>query len=73
MYDYIHNKKRNRLEAARAEKLVYVFSNLSFLKRAQDHDYEEQCWGWEEVDDVEEELQSPYSSLSVLPGTVIGT
>ena len=31
--NYIHNKQRIRLEAATAEKLVYVFSNLRFLKR----------------------------------------
>jgi hypothetical protein len=53
-YDYIHNKKRNRLEAARAEKLVYVFSNLRSLKRAQQIDFEEQCWSWEEEEEADE-------------------
>lgn len=47
-YDYIHNKKRNRLEAARAENLVYIFSNRRLLRRTQGLDYEEQCWSWEE-------------------------
>ena len=47
-YDYIHNKKRNRLDPSRAEKLVYVFSNLRFLKRAHRMNWEEQCWSWEE-------------------------
>lgn len=57
-YDYIHNKKRNRLEAARAEKLVYVFSNLRFLKRAQRIEFEEQCWSWEEEDQPEEAVEA---------------
>jgi hypothetical protein len=46
--------RRNRLEAARAEKLVYVFSNLRFLRRAQQVDFEEQCWSWEDEDQPEE-------------------
>jgi hypothetical protein len=51
-YDYIHNKKRNRLEATRAEKLVYVFSMHS--KHAQQIDYQEQCWSWKDEDQPEE-------------------
>ena len=39
-YDYIHNKKRNRLEAQRAEKLVYIFSNLRLLKKLRNVSYE---------------------------------
>ena len=34
-YGYIHNKKRNRLAAPRAEKLVFTLSNVRFLKRVQ--------------------------------------
>ena len=45
-YDYIHNKKRNRLTADRAEKLVNVFSNLRFLKFIQRVGFEEQVWSW---------------------------
>ena len=47
-YDYIHNKKRNRLEAQHAEKLVYIFSNLRLLKKLQSVSYQEDCWSWEE-------------------------
>ena len=53
-YDYIHNKKRNRLAAARAEKLVFVFSNLRMLRKLAQLDYEEQCWSWEDEEDAQE-------------------
>lgn len=49
-YGYIHNKKRNRLDPTRAEKLVSVFSNLRFLRRIQRVGFEEQVWSWEEED-----------------------
>ena len=49
-YDYIHSKKRNKLAPARAEKLVYVFSNLRLLKKVEGLEYEEQCWEWDESD-----------------------
>ncbi len=53
-YGYIHNKKRNRLAAPRAEKLVFTFSNLRFLKRVQKVGFEEQCWSWDEPEEEEE-------------------
>ena len=56
-YGYIHNKKRNRLAACRAEKLVFTFSNLRFLKRVQKVGFEEQCWSWDEPEEEEEEVQ----------------
>ena len=58
-YGYIHNKLRNRLDPQRAEKLVYVFSNLRFLKKAQRIDWEEQCWSWEEEEQPEEAVEAP--------------
>jgi hypothetical protein len=53
-YNYIHNKKRNRLQAGRAEALMYIFSNRRLLTRTQGMDYEEQCWSWEEEEDGDE-------------------
>ena len=53
-YDYIHNKKRNRLGAAKAKQLVFVFSNRRLLKKVQAIDYEEQCWSWAEEEEEEE-------------------
>ena len=32
-YDWIHNKKRNRLTPARAEKLVYVCQNNNAIRK----------------------------------------
>lgn len=34
-YDFVHSKKRNRLEADRAEDLVYVFTNKRLHRKAQ--------------------------------------
>ena len=32
-YDWIHNKKRNMLTPARAEKLVYVYQNNNAIRK----------------------------------------
>ena len=32
---FIHSRRRNRLDPARAESLVYVFSNLSLAEQLQ--------------------------------------
>lgn len=56
-YGYIHNKSRNRLTAGRAEKLVFTFSNLRFLKRLLRIGFEEECWSWEEPEEEEEEQE----------------
>jgi len=40
-YDFIHNRKRNRLTEARARDLVYVRSNLKLLQKLQSLDYQE--------------------------------
>lgn len=42
-YDYSYTKRMNQLEAARAEKVVYVSSNLHFLRVHSKSDLEEQC------------------------------
>jgi len=56
-YDFIHNKKRNRLTEAKARDLVYVHSNLRLLKHIDAVDYTETTVQWEEwvVKDSESE------------------
>ena len=46
-YDFIHNRKRNRLTEARARDLVYVHSNLKLLQKLQSLDYQEAIIEWE--------------------------
>ena len=46
-YDFIHNRKRNRLTEARARDLVYFHSNLKLLQKLQSLDYQEANVEWE--------------------------
>ena len=32
-YDYVHNRKRNRLHASRANDLVFVFTNARLIQK----------------------------------------
>jgi len=59
-YDFIHNRKRNRLTEARARNLVYVHSNLKLLQKMQSLDYQEanvewKRWAVSDSDSSEEE------------------
>jgi len=47
-YDFIHNKKRNRLTEDRAKDLVYVHSNLRLLENIQAVNYVETTVEWEQ-------------------------
>lgn len=51
-FEFIHNKRRNRLDPARANDLVYVFSNLRTTTRLQSLDYTEQYFEWKYAEDV---------------------
>lgn len=53
-YDFIHNKKRNRLRPDRANDLVEVFSNLRLMSKVNSVEYEEEMVAW---DSEEEELE----------------
>jgi hypothetical protein len=53
-YDFIHNKKRNRLPPDRANDLVEVFSNLRLISKVNNIEYEEQMVAW---DSGKEELE----------------
>jgi len=46
-YDFIHNRKRNRLTEARGRDLVYVHSNLKLLQKLQSLDYQKANVDWE--------------------------
>jgi len=52
-YAFIHDKKRNRLTASRASKLVWVFSNLRLVKSMQSLDCKEQFPEWDGLSDSE--------------------
>jgi hypothetical protein len=54
-YEFIHNKKRNRLTEARARDLVYVHSNLRLVEKISAVDYSEATVEWEQwaVEDSE--------------------
>jgi hypothetical protein len=54
-YDFIHNKKRNRLTPERANDLVEVFSNLRLVRKVNHVEYEEQMVAWAEEEELEEE------------------
>lgn len=51
-YDFIHNKRRNRLSASRARDLVYVFTNGRLVDKLGEG--EEQFVGWEEEEEMPE-------------------
>lgn len=53
-YEFIHSKKRNRLNTERAEKLVYVHSNLRLLSRFTDPTQAERLAAWVDSDDETE-------------------
>jgi hypothetical protein len=50
-YDFIHNKRRNRLTAARARDLVYVFTNGRLIEKMSNG--EETFVDWEEEEEME--------------------
>ena len=52
-YDYVHNKRRNRLSIARATELVRVHSSLVLLENAAKED-EFHPWHTESDDEEEE-------------------
>jgi hypothetical protein len=54
-YDFIHNKKRNRLRPNMANDLVEVFSNLRLISKVNNIDYEEQMVAWDSGEDELEE------------------
>ena len=56
-FGFIHDKKRNRLQASRARDLLFVFSNLRLLRKVVGEEYEElfPMWDSESESDAEDE------------------
>lgn len=57
-YDFIHSARRNRLTPARANDLVYVFSNLRLVNRIQDLDYQQAVVEWSDDSNSDNEDDS---------------
>ena len=45
--DFIHSKERNKLSPAKAEELVYIFSNLRLLQRVTEANATELFYEWQ--------------------------
>jgi len=58
VYDFIHNKKRNRLTEQRARDLVSTHSNLRLMKQIEAVDYVETAVEWKQwaLSDSESDL-----------------
>ena len=54
-FDYIHNKRRNRLAAARATKLVKVYGHLRLMHKKKDADGSIP-WHWWSAEEQQEEI-----------------
>jgi hypothetical protein len=64
-YDFVHSKKRNRLNSNRAEKLVYVFHNVRSLRKiAAQQEGDRKKVLQETVDRLEAEALEVMGSLS---------
>ena len=50
-FEFIHSRKRNRLDPSRANDLVYVFSNLRLIKHTVNPEYEEEFPEWDSVEE----------------------
>ena len=46
-FDFIHNKERNKLSPAKAEEIVYIFSNLRLLRRVTEANATELPYEWQ--------------------------
>lgn len=57
-YEFVHSKKRNRLNAERCNDLIYVFTNLRLVERLRSDAYDEQVVEWES-DESDSEAQEP--------------
>jgi hAT family C-terminal dimerisation region len=53
-FDFIHNRRRNRLNSDKANGLVFIFSNLRLADKVADVQYEEDSIAWD-VDSGSEE------------------
>jgi hypothetical protein len=62
VYDFIHSLSRNKLQPARADKLVYVFSNLRVLASAVSGTYQDAKVEWQFLEEDQANEQSDEDS-----------
>jgi len=71
-YEFVHNKKRNRLTLARAGDLVYVYTNLRLVARITRPSYEHVRAEWglcvdEPLEDAEDDMAATEDELQDMP------
>ena len=74
-FSFIHTKKRNKLSAAKAEELVYVFSNLRLIRKLTEAGSKEVFYAWKEAEDsaqVAASLERAVGSAAKMPSTLLG-
>ena len=57
-FEFVKDRRRNRLSHAKADKSVALFHNLRLLKRMREPRYTEPAVGWS--DDLEESAVTKY-------------
>ena len=62
-FEFVKDRRRNRLSHARADKLVYLFHNLRMMRKMKQSQYSEPtiAWGDENDEDVMSATQNPAS------------
>ena len=57
-YDYVHDRRRNRLSNARANKLVHLHANTRLIKQRESSSFRYALSGWDRDDSSESECES---------------
>ena len=68
-FEFVKDRRRNRLAHSKANKLVGLFHNLRLLKRMKNPNYEEPAIGWTE--DVEHTGVGKYKAVSGSPSLLL--
>ena len=74
-FDFIHTKKRNKLSVAKAQDLVYVFSNLRLIRKLTAAGSTELFYAWADVESSAKEtesLKTTVGSTARFPNTLAG-
>ncbi len=66
-YDFLHSKKRNRLEPQRANDLVYVFANLRLINRMRSDELFAEWDAIEEAEEAEEDEDEAAAGAAAAP------
>jgi hypothetical protein len=68
-FEFVKDRRRNRLDHEKANKLVGLFHNLRLLRRMKDPNYSEPAIGWTE--DVEHTGVGKYKAASSSPSALL--